>query len=101
MNDKALAASDFGVGGSIPGGHKEHVNVTTGQVGMLGAMFTGRTIVWAGPDPQRLRGLILKFSDGSTVGIKTSVSPKNIELSYDIPVPGKSTQPRRFIVATG
>lgn len=93
-----VEANDFGVGGSIPGGHKEEVNVVTGQLGILQAIFVGKTIVAVGPDPKRRRGLLLKFSDGSTVGFKTSIQKGNIDLTLQ----GNDVeQPRHFLVASG
>ena len=94
----STTASDFGVGGSIPGGDRQEVRVVTGQLGMLKQIFCGRTIVAVGPDPQKRRGMLIKFSDGSTVGIKSAPQGKAIELSTK---GNDAEQPRRFIVQSG
>ena len=59
-------ASDFGVGGAIPGGEREEVRTASGQIAVLEQIFSGRVITSVRPDKRR--GMVLRFSDGSTVG---------------------------------
>lgn len=78
--------------------HKEETQVFSGQIATLQQIFCGKVIVKVGPDAKHRRGLLLIFSDGSSVGIKCAPQPKVTELSF---LGVEATQPRQFHVATG